>query len=49
MERIAGRLLTLAPATTRRVMKHLGTTIQERLDKEEEYGQDWPDKPVNLY
>lgn len=38
------------PRLIRRAVVLLGPVIQHRLDMEEKYGRDWPDKPVyNLY
>lgn len=45
--RLAGRLLTNVPASIKRAMVHLGPIIQDRLDKEKQYGQNWPGKPVS--
>lgn len=45
--RLAGRLLTNVPASIKRAMAHLGPIIQDRLDKEEQYGPNWPGKPVS--
>jgi hypothetical protein len=30
-------------------MKHLGAIIEDRLKKAEEYGKDWPGKPVRIF
>ncbi len=32
-----------------RGMKHLGPLINERLEQEARYGEDWLDKPVSCY
>jgi cytochrome P450 len=45
---IAGRIFTPAPSSIRRALKSLGPMIQDRLDKEKEYGGDWPGKPNDL-
>ncbi|KAK7462853.1 hypothetical protein VKT23_007429 [Stygiomarasmius scandens] len=37
--------LSPASRTIKRAVKHLGPVIQERRDKEEEYGGEWPGKP----
>ncbi|RDB20448.1 hypothetical protein Hypma_012416 [Hypsizygus marmoreus] len=42
---LAGRLFTNVEVKVKRGIKHVGPIIQERLDKEEQYGRDWPGKP----
>lgn len=45
--RIAGRLLTNVPKFIGVALKHLRPIIEERQQKIEEYGMDYPDKPVS--
>lgn len=44
--RIIGHIFTSVPASLRRGMKHLQPEIERRQKMYDEYGQDWPDKPV---
>jgi len=48
MRPIVGRFFTKIPSNIRRTISYVGPIIQERLDKEAEYGTDWPDKPNDL-
>ncbi|KAG6919289.1 hypothetical protein DXG01_007421 [Tephrocybe rancida] len=43
--RLAGRYFTNIEPQIQRAMGHLRPLIQERLDKEAEYGKDWPGRP----
>ncbi|KAK7441541.1 hypothetical protein VKT23_016534 [Stygiomarasmius scandens] len=45
---IVGRVKSPRSRTLKRVMQHLGPMIQERLDQEEQYGKDWPDRSNDL-
>ncbi|KAI9571035.1 cytochrome P450 [Boletus coccyginus] len=40
--------MTDVPGTTKRAMRHLGPIIEERLKLQEEYGNDWAEKPNDL-
>lgn len=43
---IVGNILTNVPKSIKRCIEYAGPIIQERLDKEEEYGHDWLERPV---
>jgi hypothetical protein len=43
---IVGNILTNIPKNIKRCIEYVGPMIQERLDKEEEDGPDWLEKPV---
>ncbi|KAF8957287.1 cytochrome P450, partial [Flammula alnicola] len=45
---IVGKLLTKVPINIKKVVDHIGPIIQERLDKEKQFGPDWQDKPNDL-
>lgn len=45
---IAGRLLTRIPSAIRTAMNHVRPIIEERKRKIEEYGYNYPDKPVDM-
>ncbi|KAF8897198.1 cytochrome P450 [Infundibulicybe gibba] len=45
---IAARLFTDIAARTKTAIGYLGPIVQDRLDKEEQYGFDWPGKPNDL-
>ncbi|KAF5343388.1 hypothetical protein D9758_015617 [Tetrapyrgos nigripes] len=45
---IVGNLLSPTKAITRRAHRHIGHIIQDRLDKQDQYGRDWEDKPNDL-
>ncbi|KAJ6558751.1 cytochrome P450 [Mycena vulgaris] len=45
---IFGPLLSTRKSSLRHAMKFLGPIIEERLEKEREYGRDWLDKPNDL-
>ena len=47
--RIAGPILTTPPQSLKVALKHLGPVIEERKRNIEEYGIDYPDKPVSLF
>jgi hypothetical protein len=47
--RLAGRLFTNVPNAIRKALKHLKPTLDERMQKIEEYGSDYPDKPVGWF
>ncbi|ESK93240.1 cytochrome p450 [Moniliophthora roreri MCA 2997] len=42
---IVGRLLTSVPKSIKQAKRYLEPTVLERLQKQEKYGKDWPDKP----
>ena len=44
--RLAARYLTGAPKSVERAIRHLRPIIEERQRKIDEYGRDYPDKPV---
>jgi len=44
---LAGRLFTNVPRAINTSMKHLKPIIEERQKKIDEYGPDYPDKPVS--
>lgn len=41
--------MTSVPASIDRAVEHLRPVIEERQRKIEEYGQDYPDKPVQAF
>jgi hypothetical protein len=41
-------MFTYVPKSIRTGVKHLGPIIEERKRKIEEYGMDYPDKPVSV-
>ncbi|KAF5335055.1 hypothetical protein D9758_016332 [Tetrapyrgos nigripes] len=45
---IVGNLLSPTGTATRRAHRHIGHIIQDRLDKQDQYGRDWEDKPNDL-
>ncbi|KAF5341335.1 hypothetical protein D9758_016165 [Tetrapyrgos nigripes] len=45
---IVGNLLSPTGTVTRRAHRHIGHIIQDRLDKQDQYGRDWEDKPNDL-
>ncbi|KAK7442539.1 hypothetical protein VKT23_016137 [Stygiomarasmius scandens] len=45
---LVGPLLSPLSSTMKRAMKHLGTTIQDRLNREDESGSDWDGRPNDL-
>ncbi|KAG6915977.1 hypothetical protein DXG01_009029 [Tephrocybe rancida] len=45
---LAGRYLTNVEPQIQRAIGHLRLLIQDRLDKEVEYGKEWPEKPVSM-
>ncbi|KAF8503961.1 cytochrome P450, partial [Gautieria morchelliformis] len=45
---IVTRLLTTTPKAIRIALKHIKPIIEERMRKIEEYGSDYPDKPVDM-
>ena len=47
--RIAGPIFTTLPRSLKVALKHLGPVIEERKRKIEEYGTEYPDKPVSLF
>lgn len=48
LARVIGEIITSVPKSTRHAMKFLAPIIEERLSKIEEYGKDYPDKPVGF-
>jgi hypothetical protein len=47
--RLAGNWLTNVPKSIRLALKHLKPIIEERQGKIDEYGSDYPDKPVRAH
>ncbi|KAF8955284.1 cytochrome P450 [Flammula alnicola] len=45
---IVGNLLTKVPMNIKKVVDHIGPIIQERLDKEKQFGPDWQDPSNDL-
>jgi hypothetical protein len=45
---IAGQLVSRVPGTIRNLSKYLQPIIEERLEKEAQYGPDWSGKPVSI-
>ncbi|GJJ15190.1 hypothetical protein Clacol_009466 [Clathrus columnatus] len=45
---LVSKFLTTVPKSIARASKHLGPIIQERLNLIDEYGPDYPDKPVDF-
>ncbi|KAF8897197.1 cytochrome P450 [Infundibulicybe gibba] len=45
---IAVRFFTNVPANIKRAMGHIAPILQDRLEKEELHGRDWPGKPNDL-
>ncbi|KAF5315411.1 hypothetical protein D9619_007341 [Psilocybe cf. subviscida] len=45
---LVGQLLTKVPENIERLVSHIGPLVQDRLDKEDMFGPDWPDKPNDL-
>ncbi|KAJ6623269.1 cytochrome P450 [Mycena sp. CBHHK59/15] len=43
---ILGPVLSTRKSSLRRALKFLGPMLDQRLQKEEQYGSDWPDKPA---
>lgn len=44
--RIVAKLFTNAPSSIRAAMGHLEPIIKDRLAKADQFGKDWPEKPV---
>ncbi|TFK73023.1 cytochrome P450 [Pluteus cervinus] len=45
---LVARVISDVESNLQKVIKHLGPNIQERLDMKAKYGEDWPDKPLDL-
>jgi len=45
---LVGKFISKVTLATKRATKHLGPLIEHRLQMEEDYGKDWPDKPNDL-
>ncbi|KAF9482443.1 cytochrome P450 [Pholiota conissans] len=45
---IIGNILTNVPKSIKRGIQYAGPLIQERLEKEDEYGPDWPERPNDM-
>ncbi|THV02256.1 cytochrome P450 [Dendrothele bispora CBS 962.96] len=45
---VAGNLLTPLATAVGRALRHLAPIIEDRLEKEEQYGRDWPGRPNDL-
>jgi len=42
---IVGQIFTARRRSLRRIMKHLKPILEERIEMQSKYGQDWPEKP----